>query len=164
MVKPSLDAEANSNVLYQVFRWPFSEGWLYDFENAKYTQTRRSATTRYRPKGDRGARGSSGSCSANGPGGCRIFASYCCSVRVRARGQLCGLTSRQHLKKKYLAACPDRSLRSGRNTPSAFRNRTTTPLKNANEYIEHCCLLLHVDSVLPFYHTHCLEINVTSAS
>ena len=38
--------------------------------------------------GDRGARGSSDSCSANGPGGCRIFASLCCSVRVCAGANL----------------------------------------------------------------------------
>ena len=37
--------------------------------------------------GHRGARGSNGSCSANCPGGCRIFTNYCCSVRVCTRGQ-----------------------------------------------------------------------------
>ena len=47
MVKTSLHAEANSNVQY--IRWHFSEGWLYDFEKPKHTQTRRSATTGYRP-------------------------------------------------------------------------------------------------------------------
>ena len=54
--------------------------------------------------GDRGVRGSSGSCSANDPGGCRFFANYyCCYVRVCAWGQKCGLASRQqHLEKKYL--------------------------------------------------------------
>ena len=51
--------------------------------------------------GDPGPRGSSGSCSANGPGGRRIFANCCCSVRVCARGQNCGLTSRQHLEMIY---------------------------------------------------------------
>ena len=43
------------------------------------------ATTNH---GDRGARGSSGSCSANGPGGCRIFAKillFCACVRDRAK-------------------------------------------------------------------------------
>ena len=54
MVKTSLDAEANSAVQY--IRWHFSEGWGNDFEKAKHTQTRRGATTRYRPWRSRCAR------------------------------------------------------------------------------------------------------------
>ena len=99
MVKTSVHAETNGNVQY--IRWRFSEGWSYDFEKAVTPTTapqRHNATDH----GDGGAPGSSGSCSANGPGGCRVFANYCCSVRVCARGQICGLTSRQHLEKKYL--------------------------------------------------------------
>ena len=84
--------------MFQYIRRHFSEGWLYDFEKSKHTQTHRSTTIRYH--GDRGARGSSGSCSANDPGGCRIFANFCYSVRVCARGQICGLTETQHLEKK----------------------------------------------------------------
>ena len=57
--------------------------------------------------GDRGARGSSGSCSANGPRGCGILAKYSCSVRVCAMGQICRLTSRQNLEKKYLVPISD---------------------------------------------------------
>ena len=53
---------------------------------SRNTQTRLSTTTRYR-HGDRGARGSSGICPANGPGGCRIFTNYC-SVRVCAGANL----------------------------------------------------------------------------
>ena len=99
MAKRSLDAEANNNVQY--IRWQFLEGWLNGFEKPKHTQTRCSAHhATYHS--DRGARGLSGSCLANGPGGCRIFADYCCSVRVCARKQICGLSSRQHLQKKYL--------------------------------------------------------------
>ena len=37
-----------------------------------------------------------------------------------------------------------------------FSNRSTTPLKNANKYIE--TLLLAFASRLVFYHTHCLEV------
>ena len=54
MVKTSLDAEVKTNV--QCMRWHFLEGWLYDFEKPKHTQTRRSATTRYRPWRSRCAR------------------------------------------------------------------------------------------------------------
>ena len=60
--------------------------------------------------GDRGVQGSSGSCSANGPRRCRIFAKYYCSVRVCAMGHTCGLTSGEDIP------CPDLRLRSGRNT------------------------------------------------
>ena len=66
------------------------------------THKRAAAPQHATDHGDRGARGSNGSCSANGPGGCRIFAKYCCSVRVCAMGQICGLASRQNLEKKCL--------------------------------------------------------------
>ena len=65
--------------------------------------------------GDRGARGSSGSCSANGPGGCRIFANYRCSVRVCARGR--NLRPNLETTPGEEITCPDLSLRLGRNTP-----------------------------------------------
>ena len=79
-------------------------GMIVRFQKAESrNKHKRAATPQHATDHDnRGARRSSGSCSANGPGGCRIFANYCCSVRVCARGQICGLTSRQHLEKKYL--------------------------------------------------------------
>ena len=115
MVKTSLDAEANSNVQY--VRWHLlSEGWLYDFEKPKRTQARRSATTRHTDHGDRGARGSSGSCSANGQGGCRIFANYCYSVRVCARGLLRpNLETASVWRRNTLSR--SQAVRSGRNAP-----------------------------------------------
>ena len=82
---------------------------------SRNTHKRAAAPQHATDHGDRGARGSSGSCSANGTGGCRIFAKYCCSVRVCARGQICGLTSRQHLEKKYFV-------------PISARDRDETPL------------------------------------
>ena len=78
-----------ANSYAQYIRWHFLEAWLYYLEIPQHTQTRRSAITRYRPWRSRGARVNS--CSANGPRGCRIFAKYCCSVHVSARGQIRGL-------------------------------------------------------------------------
>ena len=70
---------------------------------ARNTHKRAAAPQHATDHGDRDARGSSGSCLANGPGGCRIFANYCCSVRVCVRGKICGLTRRQHLEKNTLS-------------------------------------------------------------
>ena len=58
-------------------------------------------------------------------GGCRIFANYCCSVRVCAPGQICGLTSRQHLEKKFLVLI-------------SASDRDETPLFGGFSYIGNC--------------------------
>ena len=79
----------------------FFRGVVVRFRKAE-THKRAAAPQHAADHGDRGARGPSRSCSANGPRGCRIFANYCCSVRLFARGQICRLTSRQHLEKKCL--------------------------------------------------------------
>ena len=107
----SRDAEDNSNIQY--IRWHFSEGWLYDFEKPKHT--RAAAPQHATDHGDRGARGSSGSYSANVPGGCRIFANCCYSVRGCARGA--NLRPNLETTSGEEIPCPDLSLRSGRNTP-----------------------------------------------
>ena len=91
--------------MFNVFVGIFQRGGC-TISKGRNTQTHRSAITRYR-HGDRGARGSTGSCSANGPRGCGIFAKYICSVRVCAMGQIGGLTSRQNLEKKYLVPISD---------------------------------------------------------
>ena len=98
VVKTRLDAEANSNV-HNIFVGIFQRGGC-TISKSRSTHKRAAAPQHATDHGDLGARGSSGSCSANGPGGCRIFANYFCSVRVCARGQICasGLTSRQHLE------------------------------------------------------------------
>ena len=113
MVKTSVDAEANSNVQY--IRWHFSDVWLHDFEKPKRTQTRRSATTCYRPWRSRCATGSSGSCSANGPGGLphlRELPLFCTCVRAGAK-----LRPNLETTSGEEIPCPDLRLRSGRNIP-----------------------------------------------
>ena len=82
MVKTSLDAEANSNV----HSLAFFRGVNCAISKSRNAHKRAAAPQHATNHGDRGARGPSGSCSANSPGGCRIFANYCCSVRVSARG------------------------------------------------------------------------------
>ena len=96
MVKTSLEEENNNNA--QGIRKHYLGGWLYACENPKDTMPQHHNTLRANC-GDRGERGSSGSCSANGSRGCRIVANNCCSVCLCARGQNWGLTSRQHLGK-----------------------------------------------------------------
>ena len=92
MVKTSLDAEGNRNVQYDIFVgtgiFQRSGCTISKFRN---THKRAAAPQHATDHGDPGARGSSGSRSANGAGGCRIFAKYTCPVRVCARGQTCGL-------------------------------------------------------------------------
>ena len=112
MVKQSLVAEANSNVQY--IRWHFSEGLLYD-SKIRHTHKRTASPQHATDHGDRGARGSSGSCSANGRWGCRIFANYCYSVRGCARGA--NLRPNLETTSGEEMPCPYLSLRSGRNTP-----------------------------------------------
>ena len=127
LVITSLDAEAISNVQY---RWQcYRDGCM----SLKSQNTCAAAPQHAADNGDRGARGSSGSCSANGPGGCCIFANYCCSVRVCARGQICGLTSIQHLEKEYLVP----RLRSGRNTP--FRWIFPSWKLSVPAFVSTCC-------------------------
>ena len=112
MVKTSLDAEVNSNVQY--IRWHFSEGWLYDFEKPKHTQTRRSATTRYRPWRSRCARVKR-QLRRKWPRGLprlRELLLFCACVRA-------GKILRPNLETASGEEIPrpDLSLRLGRNTP-----------------------------------------------
>ena len=104
-------AEANSNVQY--IRWHFCGGGC-TIPKTRNTHKCAAAPQHATDHGDRGARGSSGSCSVNCPGGCRIFANYCYSVRVCARGQICGLTLETTSGEEI--PCLDLRLRSGRNT------------------------------------------------
>ena len=87
--------------MFNIFVGIFRRGGC-TISKSQNTHKRAAAPQHATDHGDRGARGSIGSCSANGPGGSRIFANYCCAVRACARGQICGLTSRQHLEKIYL--------------------------------------------------------------
>ena len=85
---------------------------MYDFENPKHTQTHRSAkhTTDH---GDRGAQGSSGSCSVNGQGSAtssRITAVLCVCARGGKFGPNLETTSGEEI------SCPDLSLRSRQST------------------------------------------------
>ena len=129
MVKTGLDAEANSNVQY--ISWHFSEV-VVRFRKAEAHTNAPQRHNTLQTHGDRGARGSNGSCSAKGPGDCRIFANYCCSVRVRAGANLrpsLETTSGEEIP------CLDLSLRSGRNTPlfggfsdlGNFQNQHSSP-------------------------------------
>ena len=87
--------------MFNIFIGIFQRGNC-TISKSRNTHKRAAAPQHAADHSHRIARGSSGSCSANGPGRCHIFANYCCSVRVCARGTICGLTSRQHLEKKYL--------------------------------------------------------------
>ena len=90
--------------MFNIFVGIFQKGGGCTISKSRITHKRAAAPQHATDHGDQGARGSSGSFSANGPGGCRIFANGCWSVRVCARGQICGLTSRQHLEKKYVVS------------------------------------------------------------
>ena len=62
--------------MFNIFVGIFLVGCLYDFENPKHTHKHAAAPQRTTDHGDRGGRGSSGSFSANGPGGCLIFSEF----------------------------------------------------------------------------------------
>ena len=93
----SLDAEANSNVQYT--RWHFSEGWLYEVEKPKHTQTPRSATTRHVQTMTIEVREGQAAAARQMSQGAAISSQITAVLCVCARGgQICGLTSRQHLE------------------------------------------------------------------
>ena len=113
MVKTSLDAEANGNAQY--IRRHCSEGWLYDFEKPKHTQTRSSATTRYRSWRSRCARVKRqllGKMAHRGLPHLRELLLFCACVRAGAN-----LRPNLETTSEEEIPCPYLSLRSGRNTP-----------------------------------------------
>ena len=145
IVKTSLHAEPNSNV--NIFLGILKRGgsMLSKIRNKhQHVQAPQHATDR----GDQGSRESSGSCSVNGPGGslggCLIIAKYCCSVRVCARGQLCGLTSRKHLEEKYLV--PISGCDIGKKRPFLVGNCQTSIVSTCSVYRSFCRLIFYISS------------------
>ena len=90
--------------------WHFSEGWLYDFEKPKHTQTRRSATARYRLWRSRCARVNRQLLGKwhRGLPHFREFLLFCACVR--------GANLRPNPEETGVEIFPGLSLRSGRNT------------------------------------------------
>ena len=102
--------------MFNIFAGTFQRGGCTStISKSRNTHKRAAAPQHATNHGDRGARGSSGSCSASGPGSCRIFLNYCCSVRVCARGA--NLLPNFETTSGQETPYPDLRLRSGRNTP-----------------------------------------------